>query len=176
MRLLLLASVMALSGCITSSDTSDLKQFVDSVLSQPRGRIEPIPVFKPHEFFNYSAAGVRSPFELPIVVDTEVVLQERGNDIAPDPNRAKEHLEQFAFGQLSMVGTMRGVDQTLWGLVKDGSGSVVRVKVGNYMGQNHGKIMSLSDYQISLIEIVPDGLGGWIERPRIMALDGVDEG
>ena len=170
--LLLVASI---SGCSSGSDISDLKRFVDDVLSQPRGRIKPIPVFKPYEFFNYSAAGLRSPFELPVIIDEQVPI-ERADNVSPDFDRPKEHLEQFGFGELSMVGTMKGVDGALWALVKDGNGGVVRIKEGQYMGQNHGKVMSISEYRISVVEIVPNGLGGWIERPRTLAIDGLGEG
>ena len=170
---LVLASVsVLLSACSGSSDTADLKRFVDDTLNKPRGRIEPIPVFKPYEFFSYSAAGLRSPFELPVIVDTEISVQ-AGSNIRPDLERPKEHLEQYALGALSMVGTLARDDGVLWALVKDGDNSVVRVKEGNYMGQNHGHILSISEYRINLIEIVPNGIGGWIERPRTLALEGL---
>lgn len=175
MKVILIALLVLLSGCSSSSDTSDLKAFVDDVLSQPRGRIKPIPVFKPYEAFNYSAAGLRSPFELPVIVDTEVPI-EITDDVTPDFDRPKEHLEQFNFGELAMVGTMQGSDGALWALVKDGNSSVVRISEGQYMGQNHGKVVSISETRISIVEIVPNGLGGWLERPRTMALDGLGEG
>ncbi|WP_430460406.1 pilus assembly protein PilP [Thalassolituus sp. LLYu03] len=162
----------SLLGCGGDSDVSDLKKFVDTTLNRPRGRIEPIPVFKPYEYFNYSAAGLRSPFELPIIEDTQVEVQQ-GADIHPDMDRPKEHLEQYALGSLAMVGTLTRADGVLWALVRDGDGSVVRVKEGQYMGQNFGRIISIGDYKINLIEIVPNGMGGWIERPRTVALEGL---
>ncbi|WP_260998224.1 pilus assembly protein PilP [Thalassolituus hydrocarboniclasticus] len=174
-KLMLLLTIMVsvfLAGCSGSSDTADLKRFVDDTLNKPRGRIEPIPVFKPYEFFSYSAAGLRSPFELPVVADAEINLQP-ASDIRPDLERPKEHLEQYTLGALTMVGTLARDDGVLWALVKDGDDSVVRVKEGNYMGQNHGRILSISEYRINLIEIVPNGIGGWIERPRTLALEGL---
>ena len=175
MRILLIIVTSLTVGCSSGSDTSDLKVFVDDVLNQPRGRIKPIPVFKPYEAFNYSAAGLRSPFELPVIVDTEVKI-ETADDVTPDFDRPKEHLDQFNFGELSMVGTMQGGDGTLWALVKDGNSSVVRISEGQFMGQNHGKVVSISDTRISVVEIVPNGLGGWLERPRTLALEGLGEG
>jgi len=41
---------------------------------------------------------------------------------------------------------------------------------GSFIGQNDGRIANISDSKISLIEIVPDGLGGYIERPAALAL------
>lgn len=161
-----------LGGCFGSADTSDLRQFMDATLNKPRGRIEPIPVFKPYEFFNYSAAGLRSPFELPVIEEAEIKVQV-GMDVRPDMDRPKEHLEQYPLGSMVMVGTLMKADGVLWALVKDGDGSVVRVSEGQHMGQNYGRITSINEYRINLIEIVPNGVGGWIERPRTMALEGL---
>lgn len=170
--LLLPLCVALMTGCSGGSDTSDLRQFVEETQNRPRGRIEPIPVFKPYEFFSYSAAGLRSPFELPVLDQAEMVVSTT-EDVRPDTDRPREHLEQFPLGSLSMVGTLKGKDGVLWVLIKDGNGSVVRVREGYYMGQNHGRIVSANDQRINLIEIVPNGLGGWIERPRTLALDGL---
>lgn len=167
---------LLIAGCSGSDGVSDLKSFVSDTLNQPRGRISPIPVFKPYEFFNYSAAGLRSPFDLPVIVDTDIVIPDEQDNVSPDFDRPKEHLEQFAFGELSMVGTMKGVDDTLWALIKDGDGGVVRIQEGQFMGQNHGKVISIQDNRLNIIEIVPNGLGGWLERPRTLALDGIGEG
>ena len=169
---LCVASVALLSGCNSSVDNSDLQGFVDDVMAKPRGRVEPIPVFKPYEFFNYSAAGMRSPFQLPMMPDAQVIVSGQGS-VKPDLNRPKQFLEQFAIGTLSMVGTLQKPDGELWALVRDADGGVVRVKEGYYMGQNHGRVTSISEYGINVVEIVPNGLGGWLERPRTLALEGL---
>lgn len=163
---------LMLSGCSGSADTSDLRRFVEETQNRPRGRIEPIPVFKPYEFFSYSAAGLRSPFDLPVVDESSLVVPVTDN-VRPDNDRPREYLEQFPLGALSMVGTLQGKDGVLWVLIRDGNGSVVRVREGYYMGQNHGRIVDVSEQRINLIEIVPNGQGGWLERPRTKALDGL---
>lgn len=170
--LILLTAALLIAGCSGNEGTADIKRFMDDTQSKPRGRIEPIPVFKPYEFFSYSAAGLRSPFELPVIVDEEMKVK-GGSDVHPDLERVREHLEQYPLSELSMVGTLKREDDVLWALIKDGDGSVVRVKEGYYMGQNYGQIKSVSEYRLNLIEIVPDGLGGWIERPRTIALEGL---
>jgi type IV pilus assembly protein PilP len=71
-----------------------------------------------------------------------------------------------------MVGTLQKPQGDLFALVKDGYGGVVRVREGEYMGRNHGRIVSIQKDRINLIEIVPDGQGGWLERPRTLALNG----
>ena len=167
---LILTSVL-LSGCSRSADTSDLKQFVDRVLSTPRGRIDPIPVFKPYELFSYNASALRSPFALPYNAN-ELESVKTASDIRPNPDRAREYLEQFTLDRLVMVGTMQKPGDALEALVRDGNGGVVRVQRGEYMGQNHGRVIGITETKINLIEIVPNGLGGWLERPRALALYG----
>ncbi len=169
LSLILLTSV--LSGCSQSADTADLKQFVDRVLSTPRGRIDPIPVFKPYELFSYNASALRSPFALPYNAN-ELESVKVASDIRPNPDRAREYLEQFPLDNLVMVGTMQKPGDALYALVRDGYGGVVRVQRGEYMGQNHGRVVGITEAKINLIEIVPNGLGGWLERPRALALYG----
>ncbi|MAE21552.1 MAG: pilus assembly protein PilP [Pseudomonas sp.] len=172
MRVLLAMSVLPLLfGCV-EGENSDLKQYVSEVISTPRGRVEPIPEFKPYETFSYSAAALRSPFSLP-VLETEMDVEESVGNVFPDPDRTKEYLEQFSIGQLAMVGTLQKPQGDLWALIQDGNGGVVRTKQGEYMGQNHGRIVSIMTDRINLIEIVPDGNGGWLERPRTVVLEGL---
>jgi type IV pilus assembly protein PilP len=72
-----------------------------------------------------------------------------------------------------MVGTLeRGAFN--WALVKDPEGGIHRVKVGNYLGRNHGKIVELTDTYLAVVEIVTDGTrDGWVERPRTIELSGL---
>ena len=71
-----------------------------------------------------------------------------------------------------MVGTLQKQDSdTLWALISDNEGGVHRVKEGQYMGKNHGRVVGIQTGSISLIEIVPNGVGGWIERPRSVTLE-----
>jgi type IV pilus assembly protein PilP len=69
-----------------------------------------------------------------------------------------------------MVGTMR-IKGQYYGLVRASDGLVHRVLPGNYLGQNEGRIIRIEPSKISITEIVPDGLGGFIERAAGLALD-----
>ncbi|HBP68048.1 MAG TPA: pilus assembly protein PilP, partial [Alcanivorax sp.] len=55
-------------------------------------------------------------------------------------------------------------------LIEDPTGSVTRVRVGSYMGRNFGRVVEVSSDQIALVEIVPDGQDGWVERSRNISL------
>ena len=87
----------------------------------------------------------------------------------PDFNRNREYLEQFPLDGLKMVGTLT-LNGAMFALVRDGDNVLHRVTVGNYMGQNYGKIISITDSDIKLREMVPDGQGGWSERVTTVKL------
>ena len=69
-----------------------------------------------------------------------------------------------------MVGTIQRPDGPLIALVKDDMKGVHQIKVGSFMGRNHGKVLLVNESQIDLLELVPDGRDSWIERPRTMWL------
>jgi len=124
-------------------------------------------VLPPHEVFKYGAMALRSPFDAPATATAERVS---GASVpAPDESRAREVLENYNFAALSMVGILNRGD-TLWSLIDDGAGQIHRVTVGNYLGKNHGRIAKVSDDRVDVIEIIPDGEGGWVERPRTLSL------
>ena len=62
-----------------------------------------------------------------------------------------------------MVGTME-LGNTNYGLVQTSDGLIHRVVAGNYLGQNDGRIISVGESKIELIEIISDGIGGYLER------------
>jgi len=164
-------ALVSLSGCSTGDNLADLEGYVAEVNARPKGRIEPLPEFKPYESFQYSAAGLREPFTAPVEIQLMKYQQEQAqSDIKPDLNRPKEYLEGFSIDSLVMVGTVTTSSGELWGLIDDGSGGVHRVRPGNYVGKNYGRIVGLEESQIDVIEIVSDGSGGWLERPRAIKL------
>ena len=87
----------------------------------------------------------------------------------PDLDRVREPLESFAIAELQMVGMLERSGAYI-ALIKDTQGQVHRVMVGNYMGRNHGRVISISASQLDLTEIVPSGAGGWVERPQSLTL------
>ena len=91
------------------------------------------------------------------------------NALRPDVNRPREFLEQFSLDTLRMVGTLK-LQSRVYGLVQTKDGLVHRVLPGNHMGQSDGRITAIEEGKISLIEIVPDGMGGFVERPAALAL------
>jgi len=161
---LLIGAICALSSVLSGCTSKDeeLEQFILDTKKEPGGRVEPLPELKPYESYAYESSSLRSPF-MP-------GGSGNGPGVRPDSRRNREFLEQFSLDTLRMVGTLRLSDRT-YGLVKTKDGLVHRVLPGNYMGQADGRVTEISASKISVVEIVPDGLGGYIERPAALALN-----
>lgn len=160
-------ALLMLGGCGSGGDFADLQAYMDQVRARPKGAIEPLPKFQPYEAFTYNAASLRSPFQPPVKIDL-AVKQKGSKVVKPDETRVKQFLEGFNIETFEMVGTLSN-QQGMFGLIR-GAGGVHRVRVGDYLGRNDGKIVSISEGKIDVVEIVPDGEGGWLERPRSLTL------
>jgi type IV pilus assembly protein PilP len=167
--LLLMASLL-LVGC-SSGEFTDLDEFMAEKRARPGGVIAPIPPFKAYKVFSYSATTLRSPFDRPIEI-REITQLQSVSTVKPNEDRAKEFLEQFTFDSLAMVGSLSRANVD-WTLIQDPEGGVHRVKVGNFLGRNHGRIVEMTDVYIAVIEIVSDGNEGWVERPRTIRLESI---
>jgi type IV pilus assembly protein PilP len=154
-------ATVVLSGC--SSKDDELDQFIAETKQEQGGSVPKLPELKPYESYAYESVGLRSPF-MPGGSGGS------GPGLRPDSRRNREFLEQFSLDTLRMVGTLRMADRT-YGLVKTKDGLVHRVLPGNYMGQSDGRVTEISPSKISVVEIVPDGLGGYMERPASLALN-----
>lgn len=166
-RVMLASAVLLLAACSNNEEMIELQNYVQQTVNRPPGQIEPIPAFRSYEPFQYSAASLRSPFDVPL--DISQIIRNQDSDVRPDENRPRELLENYALSNLTMVGTITR-SGTEWALMLDETGLVSRVTVGNYLGRNHGRIIGISETQIDLIEIVPTGDGFWIERPQTVQM------
>lgn len=166
--LLLILLTGLLAGCENNSSMADLEAYIAEVDARPKGRVEPLPALEQYTLFAYSAASLRSPFEPPVVI--KAIARRAGDpQVKPDFERVKHYLEQFSIGELKMVGTL-AQGEVHYALVSDAEGGVHKVRIGDYMGTNYGKIIGVDDTEIELLEIVSDGLGGWIQRRRSMTM------
>jgi type IV pilus assembly protein PilP len=163
----LAAGLIALGLTACGGANDDLRAYIDEVKARPGGRIDPLPQIKPAPTFTYEPGARRSPF-LPDLPQRRVSTDPNAID-GPDRNRPREFLEQFPLDTLRMVGTLAD-RRASFGLVQTTDGLVHRVGVGNHMGQNYGRIVAISDSEIQLVEIISDGLGGFLERPAAIAL------
>ena len=163
LRLTGLALVLVvLSGC---SPGNDLRQWVAQEKAKKGAPLDPLPVIRTFETFEYKDQDLRDPFN----VSVEEQETTANNGPHPDQDRAHEPLEAFTLDGLKMSGTL-GLAKTIEGLVRDPDGVVHRVHVGNYLGQNYGRITGITEDHIEIVELVPNGSGGWMERQATIAL------
>jgi len=161
-----MVAFLFLSAC-SSHNYSDLDKYIEDVKRKTKGRIEPLPEVKTYESYTYQAQDLRDPFTPYTEAPEEAKSAQPG--IRPDSNRKLEALEAFPLDSLKFVGTIQKEGE-LWGLVTAPDKSIYRVQVGNHLGKNYGKIVSMSETTIMLKEIIPNGSGGWVEREASLAL------
>lgn len=158
-----LISSSIFTGC--SQGVDDVYTYIEQQKAAYVGSVQPIPQFKPYESFTYSAYDLRDPFEAAIDIEEE----DKDDQLNPDKSRPRQPLEAFPLDTLRMVGVLEQ-GQNLWGLIEDPKKVVHRVSLGNYMGQNEGAITDITEGEIILVEIIPDGVGGYIERNASIAI------
>ncbi len=163
-RIIPVAVLCLLLGACTS-DTKVVEAWVAEVKARPAPPLDPLPVMKQFETFEYTPEGLRDPFAVPVPD-----LDSAGSGLRPDPDRRKEALEVFPLDGLNMVGTI-GAGANLIGLVLAPDRVTYRVRPGMYMGQNDGRITAVYEDRIEMVELVPDGAGGWLERQAKIALE-----
>ena len=161
--------MVALLTTSCSKDVDDLYEFIENTKLSSVGSVRPIPQFKPYQSFAYSATDLRDPFESNTDIDEAPGATK--NSLHPETDRPKQLLESFPLDALSMVGTLEQLDNA-WGLIKDPQNIVHKVKLGNYMGKNEGRIIKITESTIYLVEIVSDGIGGYIERDASITVSG----
>ena len=164
---LLLASLLGsigVTGCI--QDTSDLDLYFEEHRVKQARTINPIPEVKPYLRYVYPQND-KDPFDVSMLAPSEIPVVDTGVQV--DVTRVKEFLEGFPLDSLQMVGTVQKGDN-LWALIKIPDGGVQSVKEGNYLGQNYGKVLSISEAELELSETVSNGLGAYKERDNKLLL------
>ena len=160
---------LAVAGCTrgvtsTPGEAPNLEKWVADVKARPAPALDPLPVMQQFETFEYAAQDLRDPFS------DAWGNQGGGTGLRPDPNRRKEPLEQYPLDGLDMVGTL-GAGGGLIGLVMAPDRVTHRIRPGAYLGQSDGRVTAVHEDRIELVELVPDGAGGWLERPAAIALE-----
>lgn len=158
--------VGALTGC-GGEEFQDLRDFVNNAGADMRGKVDPPPDIKPYEPFAYdNSASLPDPFK-PRKQDSRNA--NRAGQNQPDLDRPKEELEDFPLESLKMIGYLyqRNVGHAV---VRSAEGKIYRVKAGNYIGLNFGQILSVSETEVKIKEMVQDSAGDWTERESSLQL------
>jgi type IV pilus assembly protein PilP len=147
-----------LAGC-GASGGDDLDKFIKEAGKDMRGKVEPLPEVTPFVPYEFNADNaINDPFK-PRKAQTA-----KSNGLQPDLNRPREALEAYPLESLKYVGNLRK-GKLRYALLKAPDNAVNQVTIGNYLGQNLGMVVDITDNEIKIKEIVQDELSGdWIER------------
>jgi type IV pilus assembly protein PilP len=143
--------LLLLSAC--SGDDSDLVKFINDTKARKVKQIEPIPKFAPLPIYKFPENdNRRNPFK-------PIDQKKRDDLFAPDQKRKKQPLEAFPLDSLKFVGILKqGSD--VWALIKQPDKQVSRIRIGEYMGQNYGRVIEVKSDFMKLEETIKNS-GTW---------------
>ena len=163
-RAIFLGLTTLLVGC-SSEPNEDLKHWVNESEQQVAQKIEPLPEVAPYQAFTYAADDLFEPFKPRKLIDQQ---KRNGANKGPDLNRRKELLESYPLGELKFVGTMEKA-KIYYALIRADQ-TVHRVKAGNFLGQNFGRIVGINETEVTLKESIQDSEGEWKENEAALQL------
>ncbi len=177
-----LLGTLFILGC-SGNNMNDLQQKVAEVKARKNPHVEPIPEFKIIAPYFYEVENERDPFKNILegnkqnlaIFDMTEMPEEEGPCTRPNINRLPQELERMPLDALQMIGTLEDEETNMWGLVKSKmDGTVYKVQQDEFMGQNYGQIISVTEQQIELREMYPDGQGCFVEQitPMVLYTDG----
>ncbi|WP_416222151.1 pilus assembly protein PilP [Sphaerotilus sp.] len=172
MRLLMLsalagAAALTLTGC--SDPHEELQAWMDEQRRDAKPRVSPLVPPRKFDPQPYLAGTSVEPFSLQkLQVAIKQESRQPNSLLSPEMNRRREPLEAYPLDSLSMVGSLVRSGRTYALLRADNL--LYQVKVGDYMGQNYGRVTRITETEIALREIVQDAIGEWIERTSTLAL------
>jgi type IV pilus assembly protein PilP len=147
----------------------DLRAWMQDQGKGVKGKLDPLPQVKPYEPFTYNAFDLPDPFK-----PRKIEPAKGGSKLAPDLNRRKEPLESFPLESLQMVGTLQRGKNT-YALVRTTDKDIYQIRIGNYLGQNFGVVVQISEGEVQVRELVQDGAGDWTERSSTIQLAEADQ-
>jgi len=163
-----LVAMLLLAGC-GDSDVQEVRTWMKQIDAQTQVRVPPLAEPKGFVPFAYAHKDDIDPFD-PNKLLSELAKQAGtgGNGIKPDMERRKELLETYPLDTIKMVGTIekKGVMHAVLQVDR----AVHQVVVGQHLGENYGRITSISDNVVTLKEIVQDATGDWVERQSRLEL------
>lgn len=163
----LVCTLLFLQAC--QGDTSDLEAFVRDAYKDKKPRIEPLPEIQPYQGYTYAANEENDPFSFANIAGRDTVVS---TGKRPDEQRRREPLEEYPLDSLRFVGTM-SQEEVPWVIVQTSRGTAHRATLGNYMGQNDGKIkqIRIEEQLVVLVETVLDPAGRWVTRDVEISID-----
>ena len=165
--------VTVIGGCSTG-DMSDLRQQIAAIKAKPPGRIDPVPQINPVPPYPYVVSAKRDPFAYTVPAQVTAPKPEVTEAVESGPTppvHNPEPLEAFPLDTLKYVGLLEKGGE-VWAIITAPDQLVYRVKHQNFLGQNYGQIVGISETELDIVEIVPTGQPNrWVERRATLALE-----
>lgn len=169
--MLLIAVAIQLAGCV-GSEQDELRQWMVEERNQTRPKVPPIAApkqFKPQSYTNSSTVEPFSSQKLTQALKRDSTQgASNAGLVAPELTRRKEPLEAFPLDAMTLVGSLVRMGQPVALLKVDNL--LYQVRPGNYLGQNYGRVVKITETEVALREIVQDAVGEWIERITTLQL------
>lgn len=166
-----ISSITLLLAACGGGNEAELRTWMDDTRKTMRPTTQPVPEPKQFTPFSYEAKALIDPFDpqkMILAAARQAQSRSSTSSIRPDLDRRREMLEGYPLDQLKMVGTLRQAGNQV--ALIDAAGQTFMVRRGNYVGQNFGLVMKISETEVDLKEIVQDAAGEWIERPTKLEL------
>jgi type IV pilus assembly protein PilP len=164
---IVLLSVLLLGAC--GAENEELQQWMDQQRREVKPNVTPLQPPKKFDPEPYAQVQGVEPFSnQKLTVALKQEARQPNSLLATELNRRKEPLEAYPLDSMSMVGSVARQGQPFALLRVENL--LYQVKVGDYLGQNYGRITKIAETEIGLREIVQDAAGEWIERPATLQL------
>ena len=162
-----ITTALLLGAC--SADHDELRQWMEQQRREIKPNVTPLQPPKKFDPQPYNSAQAVDPFSTQkLTVALKQEARQPNSLLSAELNRRKEPLEAYPMDSMSMVGSVNKQGQPFALLRVDAL--LYQVKVGDYLGQNYGKILRIAETEVALREIVQDAAGEWIERPATLQL------
>jgi type IV pilus assembly protein PilP len=163
--LLPLSCLFLLAGC-ASEEHQDIREWMQEQAKDMRGRVAPLPEIKPFPPVAYEGGSLLSPFASGKIVTVDASLDKT----APDRNRPLQPLESFPLEDLKVVGIILS-GKSPYALIQTPPPNKPKdVRVGEYIGQNFGKITAIDKDGVTVRETVKDINGAWVEQEKTLSV------
>lgn len=163
----LVVALLLLAGC--GAEQEELQQWMEQQRREAKPNVSPLSPpknFSPEPYTSAQAIDPFSPQKLSVALKMEA--QQPNSLLSAELNRRKEPLEAYPLDSMSMVGSVTR-EGTPFALLKVNT-LLYQVKVGDYLGQNYGRVTRIAETEVTLREIVQDAAGEWIERSASLQL------
>jgi len=159
--------LVLLAGC--GAENEELQEWMERQRREVKPNVSPLSPPKKFEAQPYSSLNTVEPFSnQKLSVALKMEARQPNSILGAELNRRKEPLEAYPLDSMSMVGSVAKQAQPFALLRVDNL--LYQVKLGDYLGQNYGRISKITETQIVLREIVQDAAGEWIERASTLQL------